>query len=425
MTVASGTPAAARRGEVPAPPDAPRDGEPPLISVVMPCLNEEATIGSCVEKALRGIAASGLPGEVVVADNGSTDRSVASARAAGARVVHQPRRGYGNAYQAGFAAARGTYLIMGDSDDTYDFTEVARFVAPLRSGDYDYVLGSRFRGRILPGAMPWHHRYIGNPALTWLLNRLFGLDASDAHSGMRAFTREAYARMQLRSPGMEFASEIVINAAKARLRVTEVPITYYPRAGESKLRSFRDGWRHLRYMLLYSPNWLFLAPGLLLLLFGLVVLAALVPGPLPLGGHAWDVHAMVLATLCAVLGGQVLGLGLSAKAYSYRHRFDPHDRLIQRFYRHFSLERGLIGGGLLFLGGLAVNVAILATWLGREMGPLDAIRPALVAATLMILGAQIVFSSFLLSILHIQPEEAALATALDAAGLAAETEEAR
>ena len=233
----------------------------PLVSVVMPCLNEEATIGRCVAKAWRGIELAGVPGEVIVADNGSTDRSPEIAAAAGARVIHQPKRGYGNAYLAGFAAARGRYLVMGDADDTYDFGEVGRFIVPLREGGYDYVLGSRFKGKILPGAMPWHHRWIGNPVLTWILNRLFGLHASDAHSGMRAFTREAYERMRLQSPGMEFASEIVINAAKARLRVTEVPITYYPREGESKLRSFRDGWRHLRYMLLYSPDWLFLAPG--------------------------------------------------------------------------------------------------------------------------------------------------------------------
>ena len=378
----------------------------PLVSVVMPCLNEEATIGRCVEKAWRGIELAGVPGEVIVADNGSTDRSPQIAAAAGARVIHQPKRGYGNAYLAGFAAARGRYLVMGDSDDTYDFSELGRFLAPLREGACDYVLGSRFRGRILPGAMPWHHRWIGNPALTWLLNRLFGLNTSDAHSGMRAFTREAYARMQLTSPGMEFASEIVVNAAKAQLRVAEVPITYYPREGESKLRSFRDGWRHLRYMLLYSPNWLFLVPGLALLLFGLLALVALLPGPLPLGGHAWDVHAMVLAALCTVLGMQVLTMGLSAKAYSYRHRFDPHDRLIRRFYRHFSLERGLLLGLVLFAGGLAINVAILAVWLDRATGPLDAVRPALAAATLMIVGTQIIFSSFLLSILHIGPDGA-------------------
>jgi glycosyltransferase involved in cell wall biosynthesis len=368
----------------------------------MPCLNEEETIGRCVEKALRGLAAVGLPGEVVVVDNGSTDRSVDIAAAAGARVIHQPKRGYGNAYQAGFDAALGDYLVMGDSDDTYDFTELDRFIGPLRDEGYDYVLGSRFRGEILPGAMPWLHRYVGNPILTWLLNRLFGLGVSDAHSGMRAFTRDAYRRMRLRAPGMEFASELVVNAAKARLRVTEVPITYYPRGGESKLRSFRDGWRHLRFMLLYSPNWVFLGPGIALFFFGLLGLAALVPGPLPLGGHTWDVHALVLASLCTILGVQVLTMGLTAKAYSYRRWPDPRDRGILGFYRHFSLERGLLLGLALFLIGLAVNGVILLVWLDREMGPLDALRPAVAAATLMIAGTQIVFSSFLLSLLDIR-----------------------
>lgn len=379
-------------------------GPAPAISVVIPCLDEAATIGRCVEKALAGIARAGLPGEVIVADNGSADRSAEIAAAAGARVVREPRRGYGNAYLAGFAAARGQYLVMGDADDTYDFTELGRFIAPLRADDCDYVLGSRFRGHILPGAMSPLSRF-GNPLLTGLLNLLFGLRVSDAHSGMRAFTRAAYDRMRLGAPGMEFASEIVINAAKAGLRVTEVPITLYPRAGgPSKLHPFRDGWRHLRFMLLYSPNWLFLAPGLALFALGLLALAALAPGPLPLGGHAWDVHAMVLASLCAILGGQVLTLGLSAKAYSYRHRFDPHDRLIRRFYRVFSLERGLVCGLVLFGAGFAINAGILKTWLDADMGPLDAVRPALAAATLMILGTQIAFASFLLSILDIGPE---------------------
>lgn len=377
----------------------------PVISVVMPCLNEEATIARCVQKAFCGIEKFGLPGEVIVADNGSTDRSVTIADAGGARVVHVPRQGYGNAYLAGFAAARGRYLVMGDSDDTYDFSELGRLITPLQSDDHDYVLGSRFRGQILPGAMPWLHQYIGNPALTWVLNRLFGLRVSDAHSGMRAFTREAYDRMRLRSTGMEFASELIINAAQAGLRVTEVPITYYPRGGESKLRSFRDGWRHLRFMLLRSPDWVFLAPGLTLLLFGVLLILALSPGPLPFAGHAWDVHALILGCLCTVLGVQVLTMGLSAKAYAYRRWPDVRDGTILKFYRHFTLERGILLGIVAFCVGLAINVGILWVWLDQDMGPLDATRPAVVAATLMIAGTQIFFSSFLLSILDIRSED--------------------
>lgn len=225
-------------------------GRAEKISIVMPCLNEEVGIARCIEWAREGLERAGLPGEIIVSDNGSSDRSVEIARAAGARVVHQPLRGYGNAYHKGFAASTGSYIVMGDADLTYDFREIDRLIAPLREG-YDYVLGSRFGGTIMPGAMPWTHRYIGNPVLTFILNVLFGLKSSDAHSGLRAFTREAYLRMGLVSPGMEFASELVIKAAESKLRVAEVPITYYPRAGSSKLNALHDGWRHLRFMLAY------------------------------------------------------------------------------------------------------------------------------------------------------------------------------
>ena len=218
------------------------------VSVVMPCLNEQATIGACIEKAHRTLKNLCISGEIVVADNGSTDNSVAIAQSLGAQVVHQPCRGYGAAYQTGIAAAQGKSIVIGDSDDTYDFSELNRFILPLRQG-YDLVMGSRFKGEIRPGAMPWLHRYVGNPFLTGMLNLLFKAGVSDAHCGMRAFTREAYEQMKLKTPGMEFASEMVIKAVQAGLRIAEVPITYYPRKGESKLHSFRDGWRHLRFML--------------------------------------------------------------------------------------------------------------------------------------------------------------------------------
>jgi len=231
----------------------PPDGQP-MISVVMPCLNEQESVGRCVRAALAGIAASGLPGEVVVADNGSADDSRRVAADAGAWVVREPRRGYGNAYLAGFAAARGSLLVMGDSDCSYDFGELPRLLAPLRTGEADYVLGSRFTGEILPGAMPWTHRYIGNPVLTRMLNRLFGLRTSDAHSGMRAFTRAAYERMAPCHGGMELASELIVAAAASRLRVEEVPITYHPRSGVSKLNSLRDAGRHVRFMLGYAAR---------------------------------------------------------------------------------------------------------------------------------------------------------------------------
>ncbi|MBI1923313.1 glycosyltransferase [Candidatus Poribacteria bacterium] len=220
------------------------------VSVIMPCLNEEATIGVCIQKVWRAFKTHHINGEVIVADNGSTDASVAIAQSLGARAVHQPCRGYGAAYQAGIAAARGKSIIIGDSDDTYDFSEIDRFLQPLGKG-YHFVIGSRFRGEIRPGAMPWLHRYIGNPLLTGMLNLLFKAGVSDAHCGMRAFTREAYEKMTLKTTGMEFASEMVVKAAKVGLRIAEVPITYYPRKGESKLHPFRDAWRHLRFLLLF------------------------------------------------------------------------------------------------------------------------------------------------------------------------------
>jgi len=251
----------------------------PEISVVMPCLNEEETLGECIKKASQSMNEHGLSGEIVVCDNGSTDRSAEIGHREGARVVEEKIKGYGSAYHCGIGAARGKYIIMGDADDTYDFREINRFIEPLRNG-YDLVMGSRLKGTILKGAMPWLHRYIGNPFLSWFLNLLFHTGVSDSHCGMRAFTREAYDKMDLKTTGMEYASEMVINSSKAGLKITEVPITYYPRGGESKLNSFSDGWRHLRFMLLYSPNHLFLVPGMFLLLAGLLLLLVLLPGPL-------------------------------------------------------------------------------------------------------------------------------------------------
>ena len=235
------------------------------VSVVMPCLNEEETIGPCIEKAREGIRRLGLHGEIIVCDNGSTDRSVEIATRLGARVFHERRKGYGSAYMRGISEARAEYIIMGDSDDTYDFADLEPFLKPLREG-YELVMGSRFSGTILPGAMTFSHRYIGNPVLSGILKLFYRVDISDAHCGMRSFTKDAYARMRLQTTGMEFASEMVINAGRERLKIAEVPITYYPRKGESKLETWRDGWRHLRFMLLYSPTHLFLLPGLLLLL---------------------------------------------------------------------------------------------------------------------------------------------------------------
>jgi glycosyltransferase involved in cell wall biosynthesis len=384
----------------------------PDISVVMPCLNEERSVGICVERALEGIRRTNLTGEVIVCDNGSTDDSVAVAAAAGARVVHQPERGYGNAYRRGFEAARGRYVVMGDSDLSYDFSELHRLVESLQTGGYHYVLGSRFAGEILPGAMPWSHRYIGNPVLTGILNRFFDLKTSDAHSGMRAFTREAYERMGCRTKGMEFASEIVINAAKAGLNVGEVPITYHPRIGESKLRSMRDGWRHLRFMLLLCPKYLFVIPGIVMLLLGVLGQIALLPGPLPLGFHALDLHFSALFALLSIVGYQVVLFGVFANTYTRTHRLDRPNRLLDWIERDLTLEHGLILGLGLFLVGLTIDSVILVRWLASDLGPLNEMRPALLAMTFIVIGLQTAFASFFLGVLRmgVADGEAQMAT---------------
>jgi glycosyltransferase involved in cell wall biosynthesis len=375
-----------------------------LVSVVMPCLNEEETLGTCIQKAQNTLEALGIQGEVVVADNGSTDASVAIAERFGARVVHQPLRGYGAAYLAGIAAAEGQYIVMGDSDDTYDFTDMERFITPLRDG-CDFVIGNRLKGEILPGAMPKLHRYLGNPVLTGLLNLLFRSGVSDAHCGMRSFTREAYQQMELQTTGMEFASEMVIKAIKTDLKIKEIPITYYPRKGESKLNSFRDGWRHLRFMLMLSPTYLFLIPGILLFLLGLIGTVALLPGPLQIGSRAYDIHVMVLACLLCLLGYQVLLLGLSARSLSVTRGFSSSDLLIQCVYRHFTLEKGLLLGRVIFAVGFLIDGWIAYGWVKSGFGELQKVRPALFALLLMILGTQTIFSAFFVSMLGIPTEK--------------------
>jgi hypothetical protein len=372
------------------------------VSVVMPCLNEEESVGICIAKALEGIRRTGLRGEVVVSDNGSSDNSVAVATAAGARVVRQPERGYGNAYLKGFAEARGRFIVMGDSDDTYDFSKLDELIEPLQTGAYDYVLGSRFGGEIKKGAMTWSHRYVGNPILTGVLNRFFGLKSSDAHSGMRAFTREGLDRMRLSCEGMEFASEIVVKAAKADLRVAEVPITYHPRIGESKLNGVRDAWRHLRFMLILAPTYLFIYPGLTLFVAGMVGQSALLGGPIHVGQRALDIHFSILFALMTIVGGQALVFGTFARTYSKSIGFEKESRLSDWVEKDFSLERGLVAGGMFFVAGFVVDLVILIEWIDRSMGPLDAVRPALFAMTFMTLGMQLLFASFFLSIFRIK-----------------------
>jgi glycosyltransferase involved in cell wall biosynthesis len=362
---------------------------PIQVSVVMPCLNEEESVGICVTKALAGLAAAGKTGEVVVCDNGSKDNSVAVARAAGARVVEETARGYGNAYMTGFGASSGQIIVMGDSDNSYDFTELGALVNKVGEG-YDYVLGSRFGGEIRQGAMTWSHRYIGNPILTAVLNRFFGLESSDAHSGMRAFTREALDGMDLKCEGMEFASEIVVKAARANLRVAEVPIIYHPRIGESKLNTLKDGWRHLRFLLLLSPIYLFVIPGIVMLALGLAGQGAV----LALGSGSSNTNFSVFSALLAVTGIVTIIFGVFTQTFLQGLGFQKSHRLSSWIHLKFSLERNLVIAGAAIVAGLVVDVYAWADGIGQKW---DVVTLMLIA-----IGLVVGFGSFFLSIFRVQ-----------------------
>jgi glycosyltransferase involved in cell wall biosynthesis len=373
--------------------------EPPLISVVMPCLNEEDGVGQCVEKALRALRQMNVPGEVIVVDNGSTDGSPEIAAKAGARVVHERRRGYGAAYLRGFQEARGKYLVMGDADDSYDFLDIPRFVEPLEKGGFDMVMGTRLKGNILPGAMPWSHRWIGNPILSGMLRLFFHTRVSDSHCGMRSFTRDAFERMHLRTQGMEFASEIVVNALRESLRIHEVPITYHPREGVSKLNGLRDAWRHVRFMLVYSPSYLFQLPGLVLSAAGMFLVVWLAHGPRELFGHQWDFHVLLFGVLALILGYNLVLFDLLAKTFSMGAGLAKPGRWLRQLSQWFTLERGILLGTLVFTIGLGVQVKIVLDWIRSGYDTLMAVRGVAIGMTAMVLGAQTVFASFLMSLM--------------------------
>ncbi len=372
-------------------------GSVPLVSVVIPCLNEAENIEACVTSAREALARMQVAGEVVVADNDSEDDSARLAERAGARVVVEHRRGYGSAYLAGFAASRGRYIVMADADLTYDFNEIPRFVEALDDGA-EMVIGDRM-DNIQPGAMPWLHRYVGNPILTGLLNLFFRTGVNDAHCGMRALRRDVLPRLDLRTTGMEFASEMVIRASKEHLRIAEFPIEYHPRGGESKLSSFRDGWRHLRFLLVHSPNHLFIVPGAVLAGIGTVIVV-LVGAGLDIG-RAWGLHALIGGALLMIVGTQVLALGLCAHAYG-TYFMNERDPWFDRMRARFRLEHGLLLGGAFMLVGIAMGAVIVATWISHGFGSLADERLAVIAASLIIVGIQIFFSSFLLSILGLR-----------------------
>ncbi len=369
----------------------------PQISVVIPCLNEEEAVGRVVEQALEGIRRSGRPGEVVVVDNASTDRSAEVAAAHGAHVITEQRRGYGSAYLAGLTEARGAYVVMGDADETYPLQELAPFVDRLEAGD-DLVIGSRFEGTIHGDAMPFLNRFVGNPILTGMLNLFFGVKVSDAHCGMRAIRKDALPALELHSTGMEFASEMVFKAYRRGLTVSEIPIDYYPRVGESKLNRFGDAWRHVRFMLLYSPSWLYLYPGTALLLLGFTGMLALATGPIDIFGRSWQIHTMLGFVALTLIGAQIVQLGVFARTYA-RVRIGEQDPLLDGLARRLKLEHGLLAGGLLALLAFIGLVAVGTEWALDGFGTLGRVYETALLATVLGLGIQIVFASFFLALL--------------------------
>jgi glycosyltransferase involved in cell wall biosynthesis len=369
----------------------------PEISVVIPCLDEEEAVGAVVDQAFEGIRRSGRSGEVLVVDNGSTDRSAEVASAHGAHVVAEQRRGYGSAYLAGLAVAHGRYIVMGDADETYPLQELAPFVDRLEQGD-DLVIGSRFNGTIHGDAMPFLNRFVGNPILTGMLNLFFGVKVSDAHCGMRAIRRSALPTLDLHATGMEFASEMVFKAYRRGLSVSEIPIDYYPRVGESKLNRFGDAWRHVRFMLLYSPSWLYIVPGLILLLLGLAGMVVLASGPKDVFGRTWQIHTMLGFVALTLIGAQVLQLGVFARTYA-RVRIGESDPLLERIGRGLRLEHGLLLGGALVVLALAGMSAVGIEWAVQGFGDLGRAYETALLVTLLGLGIQVVFGAFFLALI--------------------------
>jgi len=385
------------------PPIAPASAAAIEVSVVMPCLNEARTLAACIREARTALAQAGLPGEVVIADNGSTDGSPAIALAEGARLVPVARRGYGHALQAGIAAAQGRYVVMGDADGSYDFGDIGRFVAKLRQG-YDLVMGNRFQGGIRPGAMPWKNRYLGNPVLSAIGGLLFRCPSGDFHCGLRAFRQTAYATMALRTGGMEFASEMVIRATLLGLRIAEIPTTLRPdgRDRPPHLRPWRDGWRHLRFMLLFSPRWLFLYPGLALMATGGLLGARLLTGPLHVGAITLDVHTLFFCACAVLIGFQSALFAVLTKVYGTASGIVPPDPVFAAGMKRITLETGLFVGALLVVAGLALSLAALGYWHRQGFGalaPTVVLRWVIPGGTLLALGCQVVLSSFFLSVL--------------------------
>jgi len=373
------------------------------LSIVMPCLNESRTLGICIQKVQATMQRLGIRGEVIIADNGSTDGSQALAEGLGARVVPVAERGYGSALRGGIASVRGKFVIMGDSDDSYDFTQIGAFLDKLNEG-YDLVMGNRFQGGILPGAMPALHKFVGNPILSWLGRLFFKTPIRDFHCGMRGFRKDAIDNLRLRSLGMEFASEMVVKATLFRLAIAEIPTVLSPdgRDRPPHLRTWRDGWRHLRFLLLYSPRWLFLYPGIFAFVFGIAVSAWLIPGPQRIGRVTFDIHTLLFGSMAILIGFQSIHFAAFSKAFAITEGLLPKDPRMDRLFQYITLEVGLAIGAILVVIGIATWIFGLEYWYSRNFGSLDPewtlriVIPGLVSLTM---GIQVILSSFLMSLL--------------------------
>ena len=376
------------------------------LSIVMPCLNEAETLSICIQKAQQSLLKHDVKGEILVADNGSTDGSQEIARKMGARLIEVPDKGYGSALRGGVAAARGEYIIMGDADDSYNFSELSPFIQKLREG-YDLVMGNRFEGTIKPGAMPALHKYVGNPVLTGIGRLLFSSQTGDFHCGLRAFRKDALEKLNLRTTGMEFASEMVVKATLHRMRVAEVPITLYPdgRSRPPHLRSWHDGWRHLRFMFLYSPRWLFLYPGLMLMIIGAMISVWLLPGPKTIGTVTFDVNTLLYGGLAIIIGFEAINFAVFTKVFAISEGLLPEDPRLNKVFHFIKLETGLVVGIVLVLAGLIGSIYVLDIWKTRSFGPLEyshTLRVVIPAGISLTLGSQTILSSFFLSILGLK-----------------------
>ncbi|MCX9085584.1 MAG: glycosyltransferase family 2 protein [Candidatus Methanoperedens sp.] len=373
----------------------------PLVSIIIPCMNEEKTIGICIKKALSTLEHEGLEGEIIVSDN-STDDSRNIAQRLGAKVVVPERKGYGNAFQEGFRHAKGKYFLLADADDTYDLGEMPKFINPLKANKADLVMGTRLKGVIKKNSMPWLHRYIGNPILTSTLNELFNTHLTDAHCGMRSITKEAYDKLDIRSDGMEFASEMIIEVARKKLRMTEVPITYYPRQTPSKLHSWGDGWRHLRFMMLYNPTPFLSIPGFLILLLGIFMTLTLsFRGDV----ETTSLHSFILGSMLLIIGAQMIATGSYMKVYGIVHNKIDKTGVTALLLDYHSLEFGLLFGIFLVFAGLVWGSGVILKWINSGYGSLSEVGTAVSSMTLAALGIQVIFSTLIISIFILERED--------------------